>query len=103
MHGLSDEIGISLFRFVQEALTNIMKHAQASQVKVSLQYKKGHIHLSVEDNGRGMDETVRTEGQGLLGIKERLKILGGDLEVHSRKGRGVKLVGRVPWIRPPMV
>jgi PAS domain S-box-containing protein len=103
MPGLSDEIGISLFRFVQEALTNIMKHSQASQVTVRLQYKKGQIHLSVEDNGRGMDETVRTEGQGLLGIKERLKILGGDLEVHSRKGRGVKLVGRVPWIRPPMV
>jgi PAS domain S-box-containing protein len=100
MPGLSDEIGISLFRFVQEALTNILKHAQASRVKVSLQYKKGEIHLSVSDNGRGMEETAQSEGLGLLGIKERLTLLGGDLEIHSHYGKGVRLVGIVPWKRP---
>ncbi len=98
--GLSDEIGISLFRFVQEALTNIMKHAQASKVKVKLQFKKGEINLSVSDNGRGITDIVRKKGVGLLGITERLSLIGGTLEILSKEGRGVKLVARVPWVNP---
>jgi signal transduction histidine kinase len=97
---LPDEIGISLFRFVQEALTNIMKHAQASQVKIRLQYKKGEINLSVSDNGRGIVDSKGTSGLGLLGITERLTLIGGKLDIHSQKGRGVKLVARVPWVKP---
>ena len=96
--GLPYDIGISLFRFVQEGLTNIMKHSQATQVKIRLHYKKGEISLSVSDNGRGIDETTQSEGLGLLGIKERLSLLGGKLEIHSQKGRGTKLVALVPWV-----
>lgn len=95
--GLPDEIGISLYRFVQEALTNVLKHAQAKQVKVRLQYKKGEISISVTDNGRGMEDATRSNGVGLLGIKERLNLLNGRLEIRSRKGRGAKLVAYVPW------
>jgi signal transduction histidine kinase len=96
--GLPDEMGISLFRFVQEALTNILKHAHATEVKVRLQYQKRGINLSVADNGRGIEDTLQSEGLGLMGIKERLALLGGKLEVHSQKGRGTKLVARVPWL-----
>jgi PAS domain S-box-containing protein len=96
--GIPDETGISLYRFVQEALTNIMKHAHATKVKVRLHYNKGEISLSVSDNGRGMGEPDRSEGLGLLGIKERLNLLGGKLEIHSQKGRGTKLVAHVPWV-----
>jgi PAS domain S-box-containing protein len=96
--GLPDETGISLYRFVQEALTNILKHAQATKVRVSLQSKKGEIMILVSDNGRGIDDTTQSGGVGLLGIKERLNLLGGKLEVHSHKGRGAKLVARVPWV-----
>ncbi len=95
---LPDETGISLFRFVQEALTNILKHAQATKVKVRLQYKKGEISLSVADNGRGIEDTSQPEGLGLLGIRERLSLLGGELEVHSQKSQGTRLVARVPWV-----
>ena len=98
--GLPDDIGISLFRFVQEALTNILKHANASEVKVRLQYRKGEINLSVSDNGRGIEDTNQTEGLGLMGIRERLSLLSGRLEVHTQKGRGARLVGRVPWVTP---
>jgi PAS domain S-box-containing protein len=95
--GIPDEIGISLYRFVQEAMTNILKHAQASQVKVQLMYKKKEISISVSDDGRGIDDTAPPGGLGLLGIRERLDLLGGRLEIHSRKGRGTKLVAYVPW------
>ena len=98
--GIPDELGISLFRFVQEALTNILKHAHANEVKIRLQYRMGEISLSVSDNGRGIAEPSQTQGLGLLGIKERLNLLGGKLEVLSQKGRGTKLVARVPWVRP---
>ncbi len=94
---LPDEVGISLYRFVQEALTNILKHARASQVKVRLQYKKGEISISVSDNGRGIEDGSQSDGVGLLGIKERLNLLGGRLEIHSQKGRGTKLVAYIPW------
>jgi signal transduction histidine kinase len=97
--GLTDEISISLYRFVQEGLTNVLKHAQATQVKVRLQYKMGEISISVSDNGRGMKDPDQPGGIGLLGIKERLKLLGGRLETHSSKGRGTKLVAYVPWAR----
>ena len=94
--GLPDEIGISLYRFVQEALTNILKHAHATEVKVRLQLRKGEITLSVSDNGRGMKDGTQTGGLGLLGINERLNLLGGKLEIKSQKGRGSRLVARVP-------
>ena len=97
--GLPDEISISLYRFVQEGLTNVLKHAQASQAKVKLQYKKGEISISVSDNGRGMEDPMR-RGMGLDGIRERLKLLDGRLETHSTKGRGTRLVAYVPWTRP---
>jgi PAS domain S-box-containing protein len=97
--GLPDEISISLYRFVQEGLTNVLKHAQATQAKVRLQYKKGEISISVSDNGHGMEDPI-PHGMGLDGIRERLKLLDGRLETHSTKGRGTRLVAYVPWTRP---
>ena len=77
----------------------MLKHAQASQAKVKLQYKKGEISISVSDNGRGMEDPMR-RGMGLDGIRERLKLLDGRLETHSIKGHGTRLVAYVPWTRP---
>lgn len=98
--GLPDEIGISLYRFVQEAFTNILKHAQATKVDVRLHYRKKQVTLSVLDNGRGMDDTARSGGIGLIGIKERFNLLGGSVQIHSNKGQGVRQTVRVPWPRP---
>ena len=95
--GLPDEISISLYRFVQEALTNILKHAQATEAKVRLKYRSKQISLLVSDNGHGIDDLSQSSGIGLLGIQERLDLLGGTLQVHSQKGRGVKLTACVPW------
>jgi PAS domain S-box-containing protein len=97
---LPDEIGISLYRFVQEALTNILKHARATQVVIHLNYRKKTITLSVSDNGRGLPANPQSDGIGLLGMEERLALFGGSIKLHSRRGRGVKIVASVPWPRP---
>jgi PAS domain S-box-containing protein len=97
---LPDEIGISLYRFVQEAFTNILKHAQATQVEVRLRCSQKQITLSVSDNGRGMEDRPQSGGIGLIGIKERFNLLGGDLQIHARKPHGVKKTVSVPWPGP---
>jgi PAS domain S-box-containing protein len=95
--GLPDEIGISLFRFAQEATVNILKHAKATKADVLLQYKKGNITLTVRDNGKGIDPSHQSDGIGLLGIEERIDLLGGSLFIQSKPGRGVRLMACVPW------
>ncbi len=98
--GLPDDFGIGLYRFVQEALTNIVKHAHATKAEVRLKYMKKQISLTVSDNGRGMDETAKTDGMGLIGLQERLSLMGGTLKIRSQVGQGVTLTALVPWPRP---
>ena len=98
--GLPDQIGLSLYRFVQEALTNVLKHAQATEAAVSLRKTRQQIILSVSDNGRGMDDTQRSDGIGLIGIQERLKFIGGTLQILPGKTRGITITTYVPWPKP---
>lgn len=96
---LRDPVAISFYRFLQEALTNVVKHAEASEVKVVLAVGEEDIELSVTDDGQGF--ASRTEissgnGIGLIGVQERFELLGGQLEVDSVPGRGTRLTARVP-------
>jgi signal transduction histidine kinase len=98
-----DSIGICLYRFLQEALTNIAKHARAKHVWIVLQRDDEEISLAVEDDGEGFDpSTLRSSANrlthmGLVGMQERLQLLGGRLDVHCQPGRGVHLVAHIPW------
>jgi len=94
--GLPNEIAISLYRVVQESLTNILKYADAKKVLIRLKYIKGLIKLSVRDDGVGFKD-INTRGTGLLGLQERLHLLGGNLEVESSSGKGVHLNAIIPW------
>jgi PAS domain S-box-containing protein len=94
--GLPNEIAISLYRVMQESLTNILKHAGARNVQVRLRYLKNKILLSVRDDGKGVLDT-NPEGTGLLGLQERLRLLGGDIKVEAHPGKGVHLKASVPW------
>jgi PAS domain S-box-containing protein len=94
---LPQEISISLYRFVQEALTNVLKHAHADRVRVRLLRRKNEIILSISDNGEGFPESGTSKGIGLLGIEERINLVGGNLKVRSKAGRGVALIARIPW------
>jgi PAS domain S-box-containing protein len=99
---LPEEVNTCLYRFLQEALTNVAKHACANQVHVALCYDAETVHLSVKDDGRGFDKQARLSfsgwpmGIGLLGMQERLESLGGRLEIESRPGQGTRLVAYIP-------
>ena len=94
-----DGIGATAaYRIVQEALTNVTRHAAATQVRVSLEPKQGMVTLAVADNGRGFDlkEIAAAECLGLAGMRERAGLLGGSLEIRSRPGKGTKVFFRLP-------
>jgi signal transduction histidine kinase len=99
---LSDTINITLYRLLQEALTNVVKHAHARHVRVMVQYDAEAIHLSIADDGCGFDpqevpsHTGAVVGIGLVGMQERITLLGGKLEIHSVHGQGTRLVACVP-------
>jgi signal transduction histidine kinase len=93
------EVETTSYRILQEALTNVAKHAQATEVTVRLARENDSLCLSVEDNGKGFD-SKRTafpkEGLGLFSIKERVKLLNGDFGINSKTNRGTKLNVKIP-------
>jgi signal transduction histidine kinase len=94
---LPAEVETTLYRIVQEALTNIVKHAEASTVSVLLVRRNAGATVVVEDNGRGFDPTgLREEGMGIVGMRERVELHEGRLTVESTPGSGATLVAEVP-------
>lgn len=107
---LSETITVSVFRIVQECLTNVSKHAGATRVKVKLEWSEpaqsehagGSIDLTVEDDGRADDLSfVRGTGMGLLGMRERVAALGGQLTLRTRETRGLVVHARIPVVATP--
>jgi PAS domain S-box-containing protein len=99
---LSDALRISFYRFLQEALQNINKHAQARKAEVVLDYDGAWVSLEVIDDGRGFDLHLATTAPesgviGLLGLQERFTLLGGRLTIESQPGQGTRLVALAPW------
>jgi signal transduction histidine kinase len=99
---LSDEIETTLYRVIQEALTNIARHAQANKVLLSLERSAATVTARIQDDGRGFDlEDVRgssgsPSGLGLVGIKDRVSTLGGHVEIHSSSGQGTRIQIEIP-------
>jgi signal transduction histidine kinase len=104
---LPDAVSICLYRVLQEALTNVAKHAHARRVQVALERDADLISLSVQDDGQGFDPQAilspvgRPAGIGLLGMQDRLELLGGGLEIDSQPDRGTRLFAYVPWEEHP--
>ena len=104
---LPPEIETTLYRVAQEGLTNVNRHAEASEVSIVLSVmsqgkgKRKHeqVSLIISDNGRGFDVEQATSRLGLLGMSERLELVGGSLEVESSVGQGTSLYARVPLQR----
>ena len=94
---LPAEVETTLYRIVQEALTNIVKHAEASRVSILLVRRSGTATVVIEDDGRGFDPTeLREEGMGIIGMRERVQLHEGRLTVESTAGSGATLVAEVP-------
>jgi signal transduction histidine kinase len=95
---LAPEVEAAAYRLVQEALTNVVRHAGARRAKVEVLERDGHLDLVVTDDGQGFDAAVRAAGFGLRGMRERVELLGGRLEVASGPG-GTRLAAEVPVAR----
>lgn len=99
---LSESVSICLYRVLQEGLTNIIKHANATKIEVILDYLDNYLELTIIDNGKGFDVETLTKLQifassiGLIGMKERLELLDGTLEIISHLGQGTQLKARIP-------
>ena len=85
-----------VYRLVQEALTNVVKHASASHIRLTAKQSGSEIHISVHDDGAGFDSDAATSGRGLAGMRERIELLGGRIEVDSEPGKGTEITARVP-------
>lgn len=94
MPELSGEVELVIYRVAQEALTNALRHAEATAATVSLRRADGQVILTVSDNGRGFPR--RRSGGGLLGMHERAMLIGAELEVISDAGRGTQISLSVP-------
>jgi signal transduction histidine kinase len=102
---LPADVELVLYRVVQEALTNIAKHASATSAAVSLSRRHNEVTLTIVDDGVGLDlhdgsQTNRSR-LGLFGMRERLALVGGEMQVQSARGKGTKITARVPLTRTP--
>ena len=95
---MEDYVNVTLYRLVQEGLTNVARHAHASQVSVHIsQLRSGELLLTIKDNGIGMlDTEANHAGFGLLGMRERVASLGGHLQLTSALGQGLTITARLP-------
>jgi signal transduction histidine kinase/DNA-binding NarL/FixJ family response regulator len=99
------QLETTLYRITQEALTNVTRHANAKRVSVLLERRPGHVSLIVEDDGGGFDAVSQASAAkgrlGLLGMRERVTLAGGTLEIESTPGAGTTVFVRVPLKQKP--
>lgn len=104
---LSRELETAIFRVVQECLTNIHRHSGSKSAKVRVVHTSGQVQIVVEDKGKGIPPEKQsqlassgTPGVGVRGMRERLRQLGGDMDIHSESGKGTRVTVRLPISSP---
>jgi signal transduction histidine kinase len=95
-YSLTEEIKLTVYRIIQEALTNIVKHSDAKVVKVELQTLPEDLSLLIKDNGKGFNPQLNTTGFGLQGMRERVMALKGKMEISSSLQRGCIITINIP-------
>jgi signal transduction histidine kinase len=93
---LSPELEATIYRLVQEALTNVVKHAGATRARVRVEEAGAAVTVTVEDDGRGFDAAASNQGFGLLGMRERVALSGGELRVESSPQGGARVTATLP-------
>ena len=93
---LSAAVDLSAYRIVQEAITNVLKHANASRVEVAIDYEREGIALTISDNGSGPGEDL-SAGHGLIGMRERVALFGGKMGTGSTPLGGFTVHARLPY------
>ena len=92
----TEEIKLTVYRVIQESLTNIAKHSQATKVKVKLQDSLDYLYLSIEDNGKGFNPQQNTTGFGIQGMKERITAVNGNFKISSSIDSGCTVDLKIP-------
>jgi len=94
---LDSYVEVGLFRTIQEAVNNVEKHAQASEINIVMEFRRDMVAVTIEDNGKGFDtaDNVGSESFGLVGMRERISLLNGQLVIKSAKGKGTKIIIKV--------
>ncbi|PLS17860.1 histidine kinase [Bacillus sp. M6-12] len=94
---LPSNMEVALFRLIQESVQNALKHAEPSRITVKLELKKTHLMAVIKDDGKGFDSSIQKEGSfGLIGMAERVELLGGELTIDSKPGKGTLVIIQVP-------
>ena len=93
------ELETALYRIVQEALTNAIKHGQAKRAVVDIDEDSTAVHVKIRDDGQGFDPNAMTSGFGLMGMRERTQLLGGELLIEAAPGQGASVQASIPAIR----
>jgi signal transduction histidine kinase len=98
LEGLSVHVNLTIYRLVQEALTNSFKHSEAARVDVVLNRSAdtNEVVVSISDNGKGMDTHAKRTGMGLSGMRERVEMLGGTFTIDTAPGAGFTVEARIP-------
>jgi signal transduction histidine kinase len=103
----SAELQLALYRAAQEALTNVRKHARATNVLLRLRYENEHLELMIRDNGQGtMAATLlpqQSSGFGLIGLRERIELLGGQVTYGPAEPAGYRVTVRIHVPRPQAI
>jgi PAS domain S-box-containing protein len=96
--GLENGAATAVFRILQESLTNIQRHAQATKILIAARQDAGNFILTIKDNGRGIsdDDQSAPQSLGLLGMRERAHLVGGELNIEVAKGGGTEITVRIP-------
>jgi signal transduction histidine kinase len=91
----NQEQATAIFRIFQEALTNILRHANANRVEITMAQQAGEFSLAISDNGKGITGTEKS-GLGILGMQERARLVGGTIQMQGSEGAGTTISVRVP-------
>jgi PAS domain S-box-containing protein len=100
--GLGEAISITVYRLIQECLTNVLRHAAATRIAIEVRRDDDVLRVSVSDNGKGLRDRGETESErfGLMGMRERVQALGGDFKLESSPGAGLTVIASIPVAEP---
>jgi len=100
--GLGEAISITVYRLIQECLTNVLRHAAATRIAIEVRRDDDVLRVSVSDNGKGLRDHGETESErfGLMGMRERVQALGGDFKLESSPGAGLTVIASIPVAEP---
>jgi signal transduction histidine kinase len=98
--GLSDDLSLCFYRVAQEALNNAVKHSHSTRIEVKLGNSGGRVWMRIKDFGVGFDANARANGIGLAAMRERLRMVGGSLQIESNPGGGTELIAEAKVVTP---